>query len=313
MDESPVDVSIIIVNFNGGETVLDCLRSVRVQTRDIAYEVLVVDNGSTDGSPARIRSAFSEVDLLRNPDNKGFSRACNQGLRKSRGRLLLLLNSDTLLPGNAVKEMAEFIQEHPGAGIAGCMLLNEDGTYQKSSGKIRDIVNEWRERRIRAGLEQGTRAAWRREERFARHVRSVDWVSGAFLMIRRTVTDRIGLLNERMFLFFEDIDWCARARQAGWRVLYNPHVRVIHLGGRSVDNNRIQSRLEYRRSQLLFYKAHHGAGPDTRLLRLYLLARALHGFMVAGLPMGILSQRSGEDQIRNRRMSRELLRLALRD
>jgi len=284
MGSPTVDVSILIVNFNGGGTVLECLRSVHVQTRDIGYEVVVVDNGSADGSPDDIGRAFPTVHLIRNPDNRGFARACNQALRAAAGRLFLLLNSDTLLPGNAVQEMAQFLEEHPRAGMAGPMLLHEDGTYQKSAGRVRGIANEWRERRTRAGLERGARAAWQREVRFARRVRSVDWVSGAFLTVRRSVVERIGLLDERMFLFFEDIDWCTRARKAGWPVLYNPHVRVIHLGGRSVSRNLRQSRMAYRRSQLLFYQVHHGSGPDTQVLRLYLLARALAEGAAARMP-----------------------------
>jgi len=301
-----VDVSILIVNFNGGDTVLDCLNSVFVQTRGIEFEVLVVDNASMDESPDRIMQAFPAVNLIRNPDNRGFSRACNQALGASRGRLLLLLNGDTLLPGNAVKDMAAFLEEHRRAGIAGCMLLHRDGTYQKSAGRIRGIVNEWRERRTRNGMERGSRGAWRHEELFARNARSVDWVSGAFLMVRRSVMDRIGMLDERMFLFFEDIDWCTRARKAGWQVLYNPQVRVIHLGGKSIRQNTRQSRLEYRRSQLLFYRTHHGAGPDTQALRLYFLARALHALLEAGF------KAQPKDRTRNLQMSHTLLRLALR-
>ena len=311
MREQPPEVSILIVNFNGGDTVLDCLRSVRVQTRGVRYEVLVVDNGSTDGSPDTMQRAFPGVQLVRNPDNRGFARAANQALRAARGCLLLLLNGDTLLPGNAVKEMAEFLGRHPGAGIAGGMLLNEDGTYQKSAGDFRSIRNEWREKRTRAGVERGAQAAWKREVRFAGRVRSVDWVSGAFLMTRRAVADRIGPLDERMFLYFEDIDWCARARRAGWQVVYNPQVRVIHLGGRSTSRNRLQSRLAYRRSQLLFYHTYHGCGPDTQALRLYFLALALAEGAAARMPARPGSGRGQRDPAGGRRMSRELFRLAL--
>ena len=305
------DVSILIVNFNGGTTVLDCLRSVRGQTRGVRYEVLVADNGSTDGSPDRIQQGFPDVHLIRNPDNRGFARASNQALRAARGRLILLLNGDTLLPGNAVKEMADFLEGNSGAGIAGCMLLNEDGTYQKSSGKVRSVLNEWRERRVQVGLERGARAAWQCEVGFAGRVRSVDWVSGAFLMIRRSVADRIGPLEERMFLYFEDIDWCTRARTAGWQVLYNPHVRVIHLGGRSTSRNRLRSRLEYRRSQLLFYRTYHGSGPDTQLLRLYFLVQALAEGAAARTPVRPGSHHGRKLRAGSRRMSRELFRLAL--
>jgi len=306
--QPPVDVSILVVNYNGGDTVLECLRSVDAHTRDLAYETLLVDNGSRDGSPERVARVFPRIRLIRNPDNRGFSRACNQALRASRGRLVLLLNSDTLLVDNAVKAMADFLEANPQAGIAGCMLLNENGTYQKSAGRVRGLVNEWRERRARAALERGAPSARLREERFAGSVRPVDWVSGAFLMFRRALADPVGLLDERMALYFEDIDYCARVRNAGWQVLYNPRVRVIHLGGRSVSADPWRSRLEYRRSQLLFYATHHGAGPDTQLLRLYLMGKALNGFLAAGISPGL----GPLERARTRELSRELFRMALR-
>ncbi len=307
-----VSVSIILVNYNGGKTVLDCLRSVFCQTRDISFEVLVVDNASEDGSAEEIRRLFPKVNLIRNPDNPGFARACNQALETYRGGKALLLNPDTVLLDNAVGKMAGFLDETPDTGIAGCMLLNEDGTYQKSAGRVRGIVNECREKWTRTGLDRQSRAAWKREERFAGRVRSVDWVSGAFLMVRRPVVDRIGLLDAGMILFFEDIEWCARARGAGWKVLYNPHVRVVHRGGQSVARNPVQGLLEYRRSQLRFYRTQYGAGPDTQALRLYLMARALFGFAETGLPAGAGTCRGPEDRARMRGFYRELLRLALR-
>jgi N-acetylglucosaminyl-diphospho-decaprenol L-rhamnosyltransferase len=307
-----VEVSIVLVNYNGGDAILNCLGSIFARTRDIGFEVLAADNASTDGSPERIQRMFPTVNLIRNAHNLGFSRACNQALAQSRGRAVLLLNGDTLLLDNAVGRMADFLAESPEAGIAGCMLLREDGTCQKSAGRARSILNEFREKRTRAGLDRQARAAWQREVRFARRVRSVDWVSGAFLMIRRQVMERIGLLDERMFLCFEDIDWCARARKAGWKVLFNPFVRVIHLGGHSVSQNQDRSRLEYRRSQVLYYRNHHGSGPDTQILRLYLLALAARGFLGATLPAPFGPGAGPEDRTRSRQLSRELFRLALR-
>ena len=306
------DVSIILVNFNGGRTVLNCLRSLFLQTCDLCYEVFIVDNASTDGSAKKIRNTFPEVFLIENPTNAGYSCACNQAIRVSKGKTVILLNSDTILMNNAVRMMMDFFEKNSKAGIAGCMLLNEDGTYQKSAGGVRSIVNEWKEKWVRTGLDRQMQTAWKIEERFSRNIQSVDWVSGAFLMIRRSVINRIGLLDERMFLFFEDIEWCTRARKAGYEVLYNPHVRVMHLGGKSIAHNEVKSLLEYRRSQLLFYKTHYGSGLDTGILRLYLVARALYGSTTNEISVRMGSPDQGEGPIDKRQMFAELFRIVRR-
>lgn len=305
----PPDLSVIIVNWNGKGLLSRCLDSMFRNTREIEYEVLVVDNGSDDGSADMVERDFPEVLLLRNRSNEGFSKACNQGIRASRGIRILLLNSDTVVQDNAIKEMAVFLDQHPNGGIAGCMLLNEDGSYQKSAGKVRNVANEMKEKLIRFGLYRRIRPLCRFEERFAGRVRSTDWVSGAFLLIRRSVVDEIGLLDESMFLFFEDIEWCARAREAGWNVLYNPNVRIIHSGGKSVGKARQVTSLEYRRSQLLFYKKRYGNGMNTRILKLYLFLVSLLG--IARVEITGFGRPSSEirDPLSEQQTYRELLRL----
>ena len=305
----PLDLSVILVNWNGKELLNRCLDSVFLNTRGIEYEVLVVDNGSEDGSEEMVKKDFPDVLLLRNQRNEGFSRACNQGIRASCGKKILLLNSDTVVQDNAIREMVDFLDRNPRAGLAGCMLLNEDGSYQKSAGKVRNVANEMEERLIRFGLKKRIRPLCRIEERFAGRARSIDWVSGAFLMIRRSVADEIGLLDERLFLFFEDIEWCTRARDAGWHVMYNPDVRVIHSGGGSTAKAGDRSFLEYRKSQLLFYQKRYGNGSNTRILKHYLFFVALLGIMRTGISGFGGCSWGGEDPAFEHRMYRDLLHL----
>ncbi len=271
------DVSVIIVNWNGRDVLGPCVHSVFDAVKGIACEVILVDNASEDGSAEKAKEQFPEVVLLRNRTNEGFARACNAGIRASQGRMILLLNSDTVVRDDAIRRMSAFMDEHPEAGIAGCRLLNRDETLQKSAGKVRNVLHELEEKLIRFGLRKGIRPICRHEERFASRVQSVDWVSGAFLMIKRSVIDGIGLLDERLFLFFEDIEWCARARDAGWSVMYNPEVSVLHSGGKSVSKMEVRAALEYRRSQMIFYKTRYGRGPNTQVLKLYLLLLSLVG------------------------------------
>ncbi len=271
------ELSVIIVNWNTREPIRRCLESVFKESKEINFEVIVVDNASKDGSVEMIKQCFPLVKMIINQSNIGFSRAVNLGLQASQAKKVLLLNSDTIILDNILKNMADFLDRHREAGIAGCMLLNKDGSYQKSAGKMRNIFNEAEEKLIRWGMKKGIGPLCRLEQRAVKQVRRTDWVSGAFLIIKRAVIDQIGLLDERMFLHFEDIDWCTRARQNNWTILYNPFQRVIHLNGKSMSMNMNRSLIEYRKSQLLFYKTYYGKGANTKFLKLYLLILALLG------------------------------------
>ena len=258
------DLTVIIVNWNTRELLQNCLRSVFQHTRGISYQVIVVDNASSDGSPEMVEKEFPEVQLIHNHENLGFSRANNQALRLALSRYLLLLNSDTVLCDNALKGMVEFMDAHPDAGIVGTRLLNPDGSRQYScdlfprrpfrmlSDKIRDRffpVNQggWQERM----------ANWDFHGNFL-----VDYVIGAVLLIRRDTVERIGMLDEGFFMYAEDIDWCYRAEQAGWKNYYVGSIGIYHYNRGSSEKNPEQaSRLRKMRDQSLerFYRKHYGA------------------------------------------------------
>ncbi len=304
------ELSVIIVNWNTRELIRRCLESVFKESKELAFEVIVVDNASTDGSVEMLKQYFPQVTVIANQSNIGFSRAVNLGLMAGQAEMVLLLNSDTIILDNILKKMTEFLDRHPEAGIAGCMLLNKDGSYQKSAGKMRSILNEAEEKLIRWGLQKSIQPLCRYEKRMTRQVRPTAWVSGAFLLIKRAVIDQIGMLDERMFLHFEDIDWCTRARQHHWTVLYNPFQQAIHLNGKSMAMNINRSFIEYRRSQLLFYKTYYGNGANTRILKLYLFTKALLGMLAiesARLRKKHLPSESLEEK---RQIYKELLKIA---
>jgi len=306
-----LDLSIIVVNWNGGDLLCRCLASVYGHTSGLAFEVVVVDNASGDGSAERVEKDFPHSVVIRNPSNRGFARAANQGIRACRGERILLLNSDIEVRDNAIREMALFLDRHPGAGMAGCRLVHEDGSCQKSWGRTRSVVNETGERIVQFGLRKRIPLFCRMATRRTRGPRPVDWVSGAFLLTRRSVVERIGFLDERFFLYFEDIDWCARAREAGWQVIYHPHLQAVHTGGGSVAGTESRECLAYRRSQLLFYRKRYGNGANTRVLRLYLGLVALAGIIRAGTA-GRFGPRPGAGGAADgSNPHRELLRLVL--
>ncbi|MCA1726566.1 MAG: glycosyltransferase family 2 protein [Actinobacteria bacterium] len=227
-------ISVVVVSWNGRELTEACLDSLAKQDLEEAeLEVLVVDNGSTDGS-AETLAARVGVRLIANPDNRGFGRAANQGIRASQGELVLLLNNDTELPDpSAVREAAAFMDAHPDAGALGVRLENADGSLQISCARFRSLAAEVRNSiPVRLLLGPRPEALWYTE---ADHQRTgpVDWVMGAFLLLRRSALEQVGLLHEGEHLYGEDHDLCYRLAGRGWRTYFLSTVRAVHVGNAS--------------------------------------------------------------------------------
>lgn len=250
-------VSIVIVNWNTRTLLAACLESVRRQTL-LSHEVWVVDNGSTDGSCEMVREAFPEVHLIANGENLGFAAANNQALPLCQGEHVLLLNSDTVVLDGAIDKMAAFLHMHPEAGAVGCKLLNADGTLQPSAN---GFYRSWRslvENRL-------VHLAW--PHRHARtpflsfwdhnQIRAVDWVTGAALMVRRTVIQEVGLLDADFFMYGEEVDWQYRMKQAGARVFFLPGARIIHYGGASSRHIVTRMKRQEYESRLRFVRKHY--------------------------------------------------------
>ena len=253
-------LSIVIVSFNARLDLAACLRTLHESPPAVAHDIVVVDNGSEDGS-VEAAGAFPDVVVVPLGRNAGFAAASNEGIRRTRGDLLLLLNSDTLVPAGAVDALVARFAADPSVGVAGPRLIDAEGRPELSFGRMISPVNEFlQKRRSRAWIERETS-----REQF------VDWVSGACLLVRRSDADAVGLLDERYFLYTEDVDFCHAIRSLGRRVLFTPAAEVVHLRGRSRAARPEASRRLYRQSHLAFYEKHHpGYVP---LLRLYLRLR----------------------------------------
>jgi N-acetylglucosaminyl-diphospho-decaprenol L-rhamnosyltransferase len=251
-------LSVIIVNWNTREILLNCLASLVSCVGQC--EVVVVDNGSMDGSAAAVRDKFPNVNIIQCEGNQGYARAGMLGFRASTGHYVLFLNSDTVVPSEALPRLIAFLEERPHVAACGPRLARADGTAQSFAfgrdPKLRYLL-------ARACAKLGLRPPLHDWGTF--EVQVVDWVSGACMLVRRAALDQVSGFDERMFLYFEDNDLCLRLRRAGWLVVYNPQVTIIHIGGASLFNNAL--RREYYRESLLYFYAKHYSFLECAALR----------------------------------------------
>jgi N-acetylglucosaminyl-diphospho-decaprenol L-rhamnosyltransferase len=254
-------LSIVIVSYNARADLERCLETLVGNRPVVDHEIVVVDNASADDTVAAVRKRWSGVRLIEAGGNLGFSKANNLGIRQSFGELVLLLNGDTLVPPGAIDGLVEVMDARRDVAIVGPRLVDARGRAELSFGRMISPINELRQKlRARGNV-----------ERLTSREREVDWVSGACLLVRRTDAEAVGLMDERYFMYTEDVDFCAAVRARGRNVLFTPRVQVIHLRGRSRQSALRATENAYRRSQIAFYEKHHpGWAP---FLRLYLRLR----------------------------------------
>jgi len=269
-------LSIVIVSYNSRADLENCLASLEAAPPAIAHDVIVVDNASPDRSADTVKARFPAVCVVALDRNVGFAAGNNVGIKATSGDLVLLLNSDTIVPAGAIDVLVQRLLAHPDAAVAGPRLLDAHGRTEISWGPMISPFGELRQKAIwglyarRFGPVEGWVSRTAATERF------VDWVSGACLLVHRRDAEAVGLLDERYFLYTEDVDFCAAIRARGRRVLFAPSVSITHLRGRSRATAPAQMNVAYRRSQLAFYEKHHPGW--ARILRGYLrLKGALPG------------------------------------
>jgi len=270
------DVTVSIVNWNTRDELRECLNSVLVQDDSVGFEVIVVDNASPDGSVEMVQAEFADkVTLIANESNRGFGAAHNQSIGQSTGRYVFLINPDSrMLHPDLLRRMVEYMDANPDIGMLGPRILNPDGTLQFSARRFPPMF---------AGIFRHTLLGRLfPRNRFVRGylmsdnphdtTMDVDWLSGSALMVRREMLDRIGLFDERFFMYCEDVDLCKRAHAAGWRVVYYPEVEVSHRIGAASDKNPIAMIKQHHRSMLLYFLKHNSRSPKILLTPLVLIA-----------------------------------------
>ncbi|CAN5663293.1 MAG: glycosyltransferase family 2 protein [Acidobacteria bacterium] len=263
-----MNLAIVIVSYNARADLERCLETLMAAPPRHEHEIVVVDNASTDGSAALVRSRWPALRLIERTMNGGFSAANNDGMRAARGDAILLLNSDTLVPAGAIDALAGRLAADPSAAIAGPRLIDADGRAELSFGPMIAPLAELRQKVLLSLYRRGVGPVVRYVEAATRRERYVDWVSGAALLVRRADAEAVGLLDERFFLYTEDVDFCAAVRARGGRVLFTPAAEIVHLRGRSRASAAGVAEAAYRRSHLAFYEKHHPRWAP--LLKLYL-------------------------------------------
>jgi len=254
-----MDLSIITVNWKVKDLLEKCLRSVYEQTKDISFEVFVVDNDSRDGSVEMVREKFPQVLLTASKDNLGFAKGNNVAAKDAKGRYILLLNPDTEILDNAIGKMVKFMDNHPGCGIAGCKLLNPDLTLQPSVRRFPTFLSQ---ALILLKLHHlfphsAPMRHYLAEDFDYTKTQPADQVMGAFFMIRKKVIEKIGLLDEKFWIWFEEVDYCKRTKEAGFKILYTPEAKIIHYYGQSFKQvYNVKKQKDFNKSLTYYFKKH---------------------------------------------------------
>lgn len=247
-------LSIIVVNHNTRDVLRNCLDSILKNAPAAPHTITVVDNCSSDGSAEMVEKEFPSVKVQKLPENVGFSRANNYAIKTCSSPYLLLLNSDTLVFPKTIDRLLNFAKNHDEAGIIGCRQLDSERRLKHSWGKFPTLPRELIRKIIHHRLElNGTVIRDYLDSKY-NDASEIDWVSGSCMMVKHEALCEIGLLDERFFLYFEDIDWCERMQRAGWKVYYYPGAEIIHFGGISANKNKEKALVAYRESQLYFSK-----------------------------------------------------------
>lgn len=289
-EQSSIDLSIIIVSWNVRDYLKSCLTSIAPIRYELAMEVIVVDSDSNDDSVVMVRADFPWVRLIECGNNVGFPKGNNLGIQNASGRFLLLLNPDTEVLGEALSQMVVYLHNNKEVGFVGPQLLNPDGSIQSSRRRFPSVAtaafeSTWLQPYAPRRMMQQYYAE---DLPFDAPV-DVDWLVGACLMTRRDLIEQIGTMDEAYFMYSEELDWCRRAKDAGWRVVYLPSAQVTHQIGKSSDQAVTERHINFQRAKLRYFRKYHYRSA-TMLLRGILLVNYMWQLAIE-LSKGVLGNR----------------------
>lgn len=266
-----VDLSVVILSWNVRDLLRQCLQSVTCGGR-LTAEIIVVDNASSDGSPDMVRAEFPSVRLIANATNRGYTGGNNDGIAAAAGRYVMILNPDAHVRGDALTAMVAYANAHPDVGALGPQLLNPDGSVQSSRRRFPTMMTALFESTwLQPVAPRGVLRRYYMLDRTDDETQEVDWVMGACIMVRREVIQQVGGLDEDFFMYSEELDWCRRIRQAGWKIVYLPIAQVVHYMGQSSDQVVAQRHIYFQTSKVRYFRKHHGR-LAAGVLRVVLLA-----------------------------------------
>lgn len=260
-----MDLSIVIVNWNAKDYIDRCISSLIENIKDIDYEIIVVDNASSDGSVELIRSKYDEVTLMESDLNLGFAKGNNVGINQASGKYIALINSDISIHNNCFRLLIDFMDHNKDVGLCGPKILNSDHTLQLSCRKLPTLWNVFcstfalnkvlKYFRIYEGsfMDQSEHD----------RIKEVEVLSGCFWFSRKKAVDEIGLLDERFFMYAEDIDWCLRFHESSWKIIYYPDAEAVHYGGASSGNAPIRFYVEMQKAIFQYWRKHYSTGANT--------------------------------------------------
>lgn len=266
-----IDLSIILVSWNVADLLAACLESIANGTGDLHVEVIVVDSASSDNSVAMLRERFPQVRLIERTENIGYTRGNNVGMAAAQGRHWLLLNPDTEIMGDALTRMVAYLDTNPNVGILGPYTHNSDGSYQSSRRRfptrtLAFFESTW----LQPFAPKALIDRFYVNDAPVEQTLDVDWVQGSALVARREVYAQIGGLDEGYVMYSEELDWCKRAKDAGWRVVYLAEAHILHHGGKSSDQVVARRQIMFNQSKLRYFRKVYG-GFFAQVLRLFLL------------------------------------------
>jgi GT2 family glycosyltransferase len=271
-----MDVSVVIVNWNTRELLSDCLDSIVKQTRQACCEIIVVDNASSDGSGDMCAQAFPSVTLIQNKINRGFAAANNQGMQVASGRYILLLNPDTVILENAIDRCIAYADKHSDVGVVGCKVLERDGLVQQTGFSfpscwtlfltLTGLARLFPRSPIFAKPQLG---GWNRDSE-----KDIDVISGMFMLVRHEAIQQVGVMDESYFVYAEEADWCFRFHRAGWRRVFFPGARIIHVdgGGKSTSKVNVKMLVQLQKSTMIYFRKNLGFVPWITAKMLFLLS-----------------------------------------
>lgn len=256
------DISIVIVSWNTLALLRDCLQSIYDETTKHSFEIFVVDNHSPDGSAEMVENEFPEVKLIANQQNVGFAPANNQALEQARGTYVMLLNPDTLVKDGAIDKMLDYAEANQDKklGILTCKLLNGDGSLQRSVNRFYSFWRSFIENRFFASLfgKMGIQSKFFMSYWEHDSLKEIDWAFGAVMLFHRDLMEEIGILDDRFYIYAEEVDYYMRAKKAGYTSLFLPDIEIVHFGSSSARQRRSAMFIQNYKSFYLFLRKHYG-------------------------------------------------------
>lgn len=268
-----MDLSTIIVSYNVKELLIECLKSVNLASKDLKSEIFVVDNNSQDHTVGEVKKNFPQINLIANKKNLGFSKANNQAIKKARGKYLLVLNPDTKVMPDALSKMKLFMDKNQRVAVSTCRVELEDGSLDRDCR--RQFPNPWRSLSHFSGISKLFRGSKIFDQYYMGYIsdkeeHEIDACAGAFMMVRKSDIEKVGLFDEDFFFYGEDLDWCWRFKEAGYKIVYTPITKIIHYKGvssgiklksqhltKATKESKVRALKESTRAMRLFYEKHY--------------------------------------------------------